>query len=333
MHNIFFRFSLRTQLLAVFLVLFGASLSLTVFLSTRIYHKVLDYSTSSVEAEVQATTRTLVEHLDPKLVLTVSATGVMNTPDYDRLESQLAAARSFYPKITAARIFARDPQHPATLWWVATGSAHPACNCNVTRLVYQPSLEDSNLVFPAFDHPTESQIYSVPSGAQISSFVPIQDSSGRAVGILGIYLSVQGEINIQNDVRRESIVILLVELVMLLGVIPLSGLITTRLRTVADGARALARGTAPDRESLDRVGRGGDEISALAHTFIAMAIEVQKREQQLKQQVHELRIEVDIVKQAQQVSEITDTDFFQDLQQRARQMREAKSDYARHPHG
>jgi len=51
------------------------------------------------------------------------------------------------------------------------------------------------------------------------------------------------------------------------------------------------------------------------------ALEAYIREQSLRQEIQQLRIEIDEAKRQQQVSEIVDTDFFQDLQVRARAMR------------
>ena len=48
------------------------------------------------------------------------------------------------------------------------------------------------------------------------------------------------------------------------------------------------------------------------------------REQALRKEIDKLRIEIDRSKQAQQVQEITDTQYFQTLQQRARQIRERR---------
>jgi hypothetical protein len=52
-----------------------------------------------------------------------------------------------------------------------------------------------------------------------------------------------------------------------------------------------------------------------------MVGKVYRREQTLRRQVEELRIEIDEVKRKKQVSEIVGTDFFQDLQAKARSMR------------
>lgn len=55
------------------------------------------------------------------------------------------------------------------------------------------------------------------------------------------------------------------------------------------------------------------------------ALEAYIREQSLRQEIQQLRIEIDEAKRQQQVSEIVDTDFFQDLQVRARAMRGRRS--------
>jgi hypothetical protein len=52
-----------------------------------------------------------------------------------------------------------------------------------------------------------------------------------------------------------------------------------------------------------------------------MAREVHAREQRLKEQVAELRMEVDETKKARAVAEITQTAYFQQLQQRAKELR------------
>ena len=56
-----------------------------------------------------------------------------------------------------------------------------------------------------------------------------------------------------------------------------------------------------------------------------MAREVQAREDALKQLVRELTIEIDPAAQAKQVAEVIDTDFFRNLQIRARTTRGSRT--------
>lgn len=82
-------------------------------------------------------------------------------------------------------------------------------------------------------------------------------------------------------------------------------------------------------DSLDRVAKQDDELGQLARVFQNMAREVYAREQRLKQTVQELRIEIDEVKRKKQVNEIVESDFFQDLQAKARMARNRLGSSAR----
>jgi DNA-binding response OmpR family regulator len=74
-------------------------------------------------------------------------------------------------------------------------------------------------------------------------------------------------------------------------------------------------------ESLDGVAGRDDALGQLARVFQRMAREVFERERRLKAQVQQLRIEIDEAKTARQVAEITDTDYFRDLQEKASKLR------------
>ncbi len=74
-------------------------------------------------------------------------------------------------------------------------------------------------------------------------------------------------------------------------------------------------------EALDDVALRTDALGQLARVFQRMVREVYAREESLKRQVAELRIEIDEAKKTQQVAEITDTDYFQQLQRKAQSLR------------
>lgn len=77
-----------------------------------------------------------------------------------------------------------------------------------------------------------------------------------------------------------------------------------------------------DPDSLSDVAARKDALGQLTRLFQRMAREFQAREQRLKQQVAELRIEINQVKQARQVSQITGTNYFRELRDRASDLRE-----------
>lgn len=76
-----------------------------------------------------------------------------------------------------------------------------------------------------------------------------------------------------------------------------------------------------DPGALAQVAGRDDELGQLARVFQRMAREVRAREQRLKQEVQQLRIEIDESRTAHQVAEITETDYFRDLQSKADRLR------------
>jgi PleD family two-component response regulator len=90
---------------------------------------------------------------------------------------------------------------------------------------------------------------------------------------------------------------------------------------VTGAAQALEAG-AFETAALTDVAARGDALGVLARRFARMAQEVKAREDRLRAEVLELRIEIDQARQAKKVSEITDTDFFRDLRSRASSLRQ-----------
>ncbi len=91
------------------------------------------------------------------------------------------------------------------------------------------------------------------------------------------------------------------------------GRLTAAATEVEDGAF--------DPGILAQVSARDDALGQLARTFERMATEVRAREDRLRAEVRDLRIEIDASRQARKVAEITDTDFFRDLRERAPELR------------
>lgn len=102
----------------------------------------------------------------------------------------------------------------------------------------------------------------------------------------------------------------------------LSQSISRPLLNLTDSARAMKVGKLTLEQATElKNSTGSDEVAELSSQFGGMALEVIAREETLKRQVESLRIEVDLAKQQKQVSEITDSEFFRDLQGKARSLR------------
>ncbi len=81
-----------------------------------------------------------------------------------------------------------------------------------------------------------------------------------------------------------------------------------------------------DGPALQAVTTRPDELGNLAQVFKKMAADVYARTGILKQQVQQLIITIDQIRRNEQVSAVVDTEFFSDLQNRARELREGKQD-------
>jgi hypothetical protein len=67
--------------------------------------------------------------------------------------------------------------------------------------------------------------------------------------------------------------------------------------------------------------QGNDEVSQLSRLFGKMASQVINREQTLRQEVQQLKIEIDQAKRQREVSAVTDNEYFRALQSRVKEMR------------
>ena len=113
---------------------------------------------------------------------------------------------------------------------------------------------------------------------------------------------------------------LVLALAVLMGLV-LGSWIFRPIAAITDAAAAIESDTfTPD--TLDDVATRTDELGRLARVFQRMAREVHARQEKLKRQVEQLRIDIDAARRQEQVKKIVETDFFRDLQAKAQAMRE-----------
>jgi len=134
--------------------------------------------------------------------------------------------------------------------------------------------------------------------------------------------------SVEDKIRQMQIAIIIVlgigiSVAFILGYFT-SESISGPIEQLARAATAVEKGTY-ESGSLSPVTARGDELGQFARTFEHMAKEVYAREQRLKAQVSAMQIEIDKKKSDEQVSEITDTEFFRDLQSKAKAMRARKN--------
>jgi two-component system cell cycle response regulator len=98
---------------------------------------------------------------------------------------------------------------------------------------------------------------------------------------------------------------------------------------LTDAAAVVEKGDfEPDTLQLEEVVSRADALGRLARVFENMVRTIFEREQNLKQQVKDLRIEFDKAHQADEVQNITGTDYFKRLRSRAGRLRKRLEDDA-----
>jgi methyl-accepting chemotaxis protein len=168
-------------------------------------------------------------------------------------------------------------------------------------------------------------LYTDDYGKFRSVFIPLKTADGRLF-VIGADVEVSF---IQQELYRLALQTVLYALLIFALFFLSAWLIISRISrpvtALTTAARSMQKGELSESE-ISRLSqtRGHDEIATLSRVFAGMAAEVKAREFRLKKQVEELRIEIDQAKKARQVAEITETDYFQNLQQKAREMRQKK---------
>ena len=98
------------------------------------------------------------------------------------------------------------------------------------------------------------------------------------------------------------------------------------LRELTIAASALEDGTPVNDSSLNKIASRGDDLGALAARLADAARETALRESRLQAQVRRMTIEINAERRKEEVTELTESDFFSDIQSRGAQMRQQRID-------
>jgi hypothetical protein len=163
-------------------------------------------------------------------------------------------------------------------------------------------------------------------GYWISGYRAIHNNAGETVGVLGTDFRAEYLFQVRQQVLDAALpAFVLTYLILFTTVYVFSALLTRPIKRLRTMALQLGEGDYNIDLAPMTTARVHDEINKFAQVFELMVSKVRVREETLKKKVEELRIEIDTVKQQAHVSEIVDTDFFRDLQVKARQVRMRKS--------
>lgn len=163
-------------------------------------------------------------------------------------------------------------------------------------------------------------------GAWISGYRAIHNSAGEVVGVLGTDFRAEYLRQVQQQVENAALPAFgITYVIVFVTVYMISRVLTRPIKRLRAIAMHIGEGDYNVDLSVMTKALIQDEINKFAQVFEIMVSKVRVREETLKRKVEELRIEIDSVKQQAHVSEIVDTDFFRELQTKARQVRQRKS--------
>jgi HAMP domain-containing protein len=159
-------------------------------------------------------------------------------------------------------------------------------------------------------------------GTWISAYAPIRDENGESVGAMGIDFRAEYVRQVTGEIQQQVLLVFGVGYaVFLIAAIFMAAAFTGPISSLASSAERIGEGDY-DQDIADMsVGPYRDELTVLANVFEIMIDKVHRREQNLRRQVEELRIQIDEKKRGEQVAEIVETEFFRDLRDKARVMR------------
>jgi hypothetical protein len=194
----------------------------------------------------------------------------------------------------------------------------PAENCPDCRL------EDNIQTLRDEQSNVSTEVYSDGLGSWITGNAPFFDSAGNLVGAVGLDFEASSVLQLRQTILNSILLSFEVAYVVLFGlVVWMAGALTEPIRKLASAAKLVGEGQY-EKAGFDHApapSRFPDEIDGLRAVFADMAQKVYKREESLKQQVKELKIEIDQVKAKQQIAEIVETEFFENIAAKAKDIR------------
>jgi HAMP domain-containing protein len=179
---------------------------------------------------------------------------------------------------------------------------------------------DPEVILKGLQGITTYGLYGDEWGQWLSAYMPV--SEGEGVAGIGIDF----EATYVRDVQRSILNTILPAfgigiIALLLLVYVISNSLSRPLIALTSAAERVAEGEYDQEISHLYSGKLRDEVSTLAHVFEMMIDKVHAREERLKRQVRELRIEIDQSKKERHVAEIVESDYFKDLRASAKEMR------------
>ncbi len=208
--------------------------------------------------------------------------------------------------------------------------------------IKKQAVEISSAILAGNDGVLESE--NLEGALKVDVYVPIHFSHGvyEETGIFGGVVLSQNVLNVEEageiskgvinkavaEIQGDTIWIAGFSIIIfILAAVFVSRSIIDPVRQLTDAARIMEEGEL-DVNILKRLleRKVKDEVSELARVFKQMAEAVQLRERRLREEVQELKIQIDVKKKEESVNKIVESEMFQRLREKAKVMRAQRRD-------
>lgn len=327
--------SLRTKLIVALAILF-----LVAFAAIFVWLDgfVTDLAMKNLQGDLVATAETAADGIDGDAHDALYKNGQIDDAAYTQIADFLRSVKKTNPQASGIYTYVQDPAKPGQVQLVVSAALPPGVETeNIAQYLgaclvppaLRPDLgQDYTDVSPAMLDGVkvagaDVTLWDDEWGTWLSGYAPIYNSAGESVGAVGVDMCAVDVIALRESIRRNTLIAMAVALLILIIVVGLvAASVTGPVMELTRVADRIGLGEYDQDFSRLYSTRVQDEVGKLANVFELMVDKVYTREQTLRARVQQLEILIDESKLEKQVSEIVDSDFFQDLQTKVQGMRD-----------
>ena len=327
-----FNISLRVKLLIGFTFIFSIVFAVAFywfysFATNMAMHKLSDELTSIITGTASQLNvqefETILNYQNVELTTQINGKDypdVNEYPEYWELCHLLRTLKlSINPNMGIYTYIRGDPQIKDEVIFIGSSGAEVGSGA-LFREHFVPTYYPDTIISGLSETTILLHIYHDSWGDWISGYTPIKNSAGETIGGLGADYPAIYVRDVRKGIQDKVVIAFAITYVTLfVFVFYISRTLTRPITSLTLLAEQIGEGNYENTNELDKLSKGRitDEIGTLANVFAIMVSKVYQREQTLRLQVEQLKIEIDQVKQQKQVSEIVETDFFKDLVEKA----------------
>lgn len=317
--------SLRLKLLVGFTLVFSLVFAAAYY---WFYHFGTQMALSRIEEDLRDTLRGAIDGVDGDEFEALANEGIPDEsgvpsqdPRYIEHQKWLMTVHQIEPRAFNTYTFIKGEGEREVLW---IGDNYRVIRQDVATVFKEPyEVGLDSILLNGFKEETVNMNYYTDDwGTWVSAYGPILNSDLEVVGGLGMDMKADYVRQVQQAILDRIVVSFLITYATLfIMVFLLSRGLTRPITALTSVAERVAEGEYDQDLSTLYSGRMRDEVSTLAQVFDMMIDKIHAREEHLKRQVRELRIEIDQAKKERHVQEIVESDYFKELRATAKEMR------------